>query len=427
MLDSILLFNFIVVTLMTLAYAYQTFFIAAGLYFKIKNKNKHTQESKDLKQYKYAAIISARNEENVIGQLIGSLKKQNYPSDLFDIYVIADNCTDNTGLAAKRAGANVLYRYDEEKKGKGYALDYFFHELEKRYDEIPYEGYFVFDADNIVDPNFVMEMNKVHNEGYDAITSYRNSKNCDENWIAAGYSVWFLKEARFLNSPRYEFKTTCAISGTGFFVSQKLINKNGGWPYHLLTEDIEFSVNCAINEELIGYADKAIVYDEQPTTFKQSWDQRLRWSKGFYQINLKYTIDLIKSVFTNKKHKFSAYDLLMTTAPSMLLTLTAVVVNLGVLIYCLYKPSYMNIKTVEITLDYLICALVNFYISMYACGFITVILEWKNIKTSAFNKIKYTFTFPLFMLTYIPIALVALFKKVEWKQINHFATNKQII
>ncbi len=79
--------------------------------------------------------------------------------------------------------------------------------------------------------------------------------------------------------------TNCAISGTGFLVSSKIIEENGGWPYHLLTEDIQFSTVCAANGWRIGYCDDAIVYDEQPVTFAQSWRQRMRWAKGFYQVN----------------------------------------------------------------------------------------------------------------------------------------------
>ena len=415
--------NAMVLIFMTIAYAYQIFFLFLGLYFKYKKVDKNIDK---IKMYRYACVCSARNEEAVIGQLIRSLKNQNYPKELIDIYVIADNCTDLTAFKAKQEGAYVISRFDKNNRGKGYALDYFFYQLQKRYDCLPYEGYFVFDADNIVDVNFVKEMNKIHNLGYDAITSYRNSKNFDENWISASYSIWFLRESRFLNYPRFHCNTSCAISGTGFFVSTKLINENNGWPYHLLTEDIEFSVNCAINGNLIGYCDKAVVYDEQPVTFSQSWTQRMRWSKGFYQINTHYTIELIKGIFVNKKHRFSSYDLLMTTAPSMILTLSVIGFNLFLLIDCILNPSrlsYVNTETLSVTSNYIFFALINFYLIMYFCGVVTILSEWKKIRTTSFKKIIYSFMFPIFMMTYIPIALVALFKKVEWKPIKHFATD----
>ncbi len=414
--------NSIVLVIMTIALLYQVIFTIIGFLLKFY---KETGKKEEGPYHRYAAIISARNEENVISQLIASLKRQNYPGELLDIYVIADNCTDCTAQVARDAGAIVLERYSD-LKGKGYALDYFFKQLALNGKREEYTGYFVFDADNIVDQNFVRAMNATYNEkGYDAMTSYRNSKNFGENWISAGYSTWFMREAQFLNYPRSVLNTTCAISGTGFFVSEKLVKKNGGWPYHLLTEDIEFSVNCAINGDQIGYCKDAMVYDEQPTTFKQSFTQRLRWSKGFYQINLRYTIRLIKKIFQkDSRRRFGAYDLLMVTAPSMFLTLFAILVNAIVLISCLREPSYKSMLMIDYTKEYLLLSLVNFYLLFLVCGAVTIVCEWKKIRLDAFHKIVYIFTFPIFMLTYIPIALVALFKKVEWKQIHHFATDK---
>ena len=115
---------------------------------------------------------------------------------------------------------------------------------------------------------------------YTALTSYRNSQNFCANWISAGYALWFLRESRFLNRPRTQLGVNCAVSGTGFLVSAQAVREDAGWPYHLLTEDIEFSIACATRGRRIGYCGKAVIYDEQPEKFKQSWDQRLRWSKG---------------------------------------------------------------------------------------------------------------------------------------------------
>ena len=105
-----------------------------------------------------------------IGELIQSLRAQHYPEELLDIYVVADNCTDDTARVARQAGAAVYERHDQTRKGKGYALDYLFHRLAEEGRE-DYEGYFVFDADNLVDPAFTAEMNRVFDTGkYGAIT-----------------------------------------------------------------------------------------------------------------------------------------------------------------------------------------------------------------------------------------------------------------
>ena len=175
--------------------------------------------------------------------------------------MLADNCTDDTAAAAERAGARVFVRHNSEQVGKGFALDYLLKKIkgglgEGGYRE--YDGYFVFDADNIIDPNFVAEMNRTYAKGFDVITCYRNSKNFASNWITYGYSLWFLYEARYINAARMALKNGCAVSGTGFMVASRVIEENDGWPFHLLTEDIQFSENCAIDGNLIGYCDKAM-------------------------------------------------------------------------------------------------------------------------------------------------------------------------
>ena len=421
MLEFVTYFNFLLALTISAAYFYQLVYLMYGI---ISLKKPWIFIAGQ--EHRYAVMISARNEEEVIGELIASLKAQNYPKDKLDIYVVADNCTDRTADAAREAGAIVYERFDQVRKGKGFALGYLLHELRADVGESGYDGFFVFDADNIVDENFVAEMNKVFDTGdYAALTSYRNSKNFADNWISAGYGLWFMRETRFLNFPRMLLGTNCAISGTGFLISAEVVKENGGWPYHLLTEDIEFSANCALKGQRIGYCETAILYDEQPTTFRQSWDQRLRWSKGFYQVDFKYGLDLVKGCFTNRANKFSCYDMLMTVAPGMLLTLVMIAMNLILLVTAFTEPDYIARRVFHEATGALLSAGVMFYISLFTFGLATTITEWRKIRAAAWQKILYTFTFPLFQFTYVPIALVALVTKVEWRPIKHTAMSSE--
>lgn len=407
MLSFISIFNLIIFIIFTGFYFYQVIYVFASLFIKSK-------ELDVSKNHKYAVVIAARNESSVISHLIKSIKKQNYPSHLVDIYVVADNCTDNTAGVAKDAGARVFERFNRQHVGKGYALDYAFKNILNSPDL--YDGYFVFDADNLLDENYISEMNKVFDKGYKVVTSYRNSKNYDTNWISAGYSLWFLREAKYLNNSRMILNTGCAISGTGFLVSDQIIRKNQGWKHHLLTEDIEFSIDSALQGIKIGYAGKAVIYDEQPYLFEQSWNQRLRWAKGFYQVFAKYGMNLFKSIFT--KRSFCCYDMFVTIMPALFLTIISVLVNLT-----FFSLGLINLEIypelMRETLGAILMSVLNSYIILYALGLLTTITEWKNINSSALNKIKYTFSFPIFIFTYIPISLVALFKKIEWKPISH--------
>lgn len=382
-----------------------------------KKKKLDTYEAKKL--HKFAFIIAARNEQAVIGNLISSIKQQNYPAELIDVIVVADNCTDDTAQIAREHGAICYERFNNMLVGKGYALDYCFNKIVEQFgDYTAYDGYFIFDADNVIDKNYVKEMNKVFDRGYNVITSYRNSKNYDTNWITSGYSLWFIREAKYLNNPRMMLKTSCAVSGTGFLVNSSIIKKNNGWKFNLLTEDIQFSVVNILEGEKIGYCESAMFYDEQPTTFKQSWNQRMRWSKGFYQVMFRYGRELIAMMFKKREMFVSCYDMFMTLAPATLLSIGCILLNLIFLAYGA-TDVHMLRRILPGTLGSIAFAGVNFYLLMFSIGFITLVTEWNKILAPANKKIKSLFTFPLFMITYVPISLVALVKKVEWKPIAH--------
>mgnify|MGYP000741623679 FL=1 len=401
---------------LTVLYFYQFIYIVIAL-IGDKKKKLDTYEAKKL--HKFAFIIAARNEQAVIGNLINSIKQQNYPAELIDVIVVADNCTDDTAQIAREHGAICYERFNNMLVGKGYALDYCFNKIVEQFgDYTAYDGYFIFDADNVIDKNYVKEMNKVFDRGYNVITSYRNSKNYDTNWITSGYSLWFIREAKYLNNPRMMLKTSCAVSGTGFLVNSSIIKKNNGWKFNLLTEDIQFSVVNILEGEKIGYCESAMFYDEQPTTFKQSWNQRMRWSKGFYQVMFRYGRELIAMMFKKREMFVSCYDMFMTLAPATLLSIGCILLNLIFLAYGA-TDVHMLRRILPGTLGSIAFAGVNFYLLMFSIGFITLVTEWNKILAPANKKIKSLFTFPLFMITYVPISLVALVKKVEWKPIAH--------
>ena len=393
-------------------YAYQLYYV-----FVVLTRKAPYQEAK--KNHRYAAVICARNENQVIGDLIHSIRVQNYPQELIDIFVVADNCTDNTAAVAQEAGAIVFPRFNTEFIGKGYALDYGFTCIREHYSENEYEAYFIFDADNVLDVNYFREMNKVFDGGAPASTSYRNSKNYGSNWISAGYAIWFMREARFINQARLTLNTSCAVSGTGFFISAKIIDKMGGWKFHLLTEDIEFSTNAILEGERISYCPTAVLYDEQPTTFIDSWNQRFRWAKGFYQVFLRYGGGLVKGAFKNEKgYRFACYDMLMTIAPGMLLTFISVAFNAIILILGATGAMSTGVM-LSSSLSSIFFAFFGYTVFMFMFGALTTFIEWDEIRSTTAKKIRYMFTFPLFMLTYIPIALVAIFKRCAWKPIQH--------
>lgn len=398
--------NFVVGFILFLCYSYQIFYTIVP--FSIKPR----PHKKIVKKNKIAILIAARNEEKVIGNLLSSIKNQDYDRNYLSVVVIADNCTDNTAKIAKENGATVFERFNQKEIGKGYALDYAISKLRNGGEWQNIDGIIVLDADNVLTPNYISEMNKTRSDGFEAFTSYRNSKNYGDNWISAGYGLWYIRESKFLHYARMLLHSSCAISGTGFFVSRSLLDKFNGWKFYLLTEDIEFSIFAIINGVKIGCSVNAELFDEQPITFKQSYKQRLRWSKGFFQVWKKHGKDLLKGIF--KHRKFAFFDMTMNIMPAFILTVTLLFTSACAIIF-----GILGIGDPSPVIESLLGYVAFTYSVMFLMGLITIISEWKKIHTTSQKKIGYLFLFPIFMYTYIPISLIALFKKVGWEPIHH--------
>lgn len=403
-MEKVALINKIVSTAFFLCYFYQFAYIAVVF---VKKHRKY--EAKRL--CRYAVLISARNEREVIGNLIDSIKAQKYPSELVTVFVVADNCTDDTAEIAERAGAVVYRRFDNMLVGKGYALDFLCGKIRDDYPANAFDGFFVFDADNVLDENYIAEMNKVFSNGHEIITSKRNSKNFGDNWISAGYALWFLRESVFLNGARMLLGTSCAVSGTGFVFSRRIFDEHGGWNFFLLTEDIEFSVASITNGDRIAYCPTAILYDEQPVSFRQSWRQRKRWARGYFQVFGKLGGKLVSGA---AKGSFSCFDMTMTIMPAIVISFVTTAINVAAAIHAaLHGGELGTISTIFIKMA------LGGYLTLFVVGAITTVTQWRNIYTTAFKKILYTFTFPLFMFTYLPISVSAIFGRVQWKPIVH--------
>ena len=395
--------NFIIMCIFFLCYSYQFIYIPIGL---MMHRRGAYLESRGKR---VAVLIAARNEQAVIGQLIDSIRAQNYPQHLIDIVVGADNCTDSTAEIARRRGARVFERQDTEHVGKGYVLNFLLHKLNEL--DLSYDAYIVIDADNILDPNYIAAMCGCMEQGHDIITCYRNSKNYGDNWISAGIGLWFLRESRYLNGARAAVGSSCAVSGTGFLFTREILERCGGWHFFLLTEDIEFTIDNVTDGVKIGYCPDAIVYDEQPVTFSQSWRQRMRWSRGYMQVFARYGGSLVRGML---RGSFSCYDMAMSIMPAAVLTGLSIVVNVGAAIMNLVGGGEWATLGVSVGQT-----LMSLYMTLFVIGAITTLSEWKNIRCAPAKKLFYALTFPLFMLTFVPICIAAMFKNPGWKPIVH--------
>ncbi|MCM1052729.1 MAG: glycosyltransferase [Ruminococcus sp.] len=389
----------IFVVLSKLTFLFSLYFIITAL-FTFKKKPKFRDVDKF---HKIAVLIPARNEEEVIGDLIKSLNNSNYPKEYFDIIVLPNNCTDNTELVARNLNVKIL-KVPYKTKTKGEVLDYIF----KYYKDSSYDAYIIIDADNLVHQDFLLNMNKGLNDGYDVAQCFRDAKNPQDNWLTGSYTMLYYVQNLFFNEARMNMKGSATINGTGFMVTREIINKIG-FDTKTLTEDTEFSGICALNNVRIGFIKEAIVYDEHPLEFKVSWRQRKRWSTGSISCFYLYAKRLLINFF--KTGNISSLDMLLFYgAPHyQIITFTLALI-----------PFLYNLTLGYFDIIWL-GNMLMFYLLTIFLGIFVIKTYHKNIR----DYYKGILFFPLFLTTWFFINLVCLIKPVKvWEPIKH-NQNKQ--
>jgi cellulose synthase/poly-beta-1,6-N-acetylglucosamine synthase-like glycosyltransferase len=384
---------------------YGLYYIITGIFVFIKKKNIiHKFPSTK----RFAIIIAARNEAKVIGNLINSLNKQNYPKELYDIYVLPNNCKDNTEQVALDKGAKIIDCSQIKVSSKGDALRHAFKYIFENNDN--YDAFSIFDADNIVHPNFLSRMNDTLCEGYQVAQGYRDSKNPSDSWISSCYSIYYWVQNFFFNESRMNMGWSASINGTGFIISTDVIKKYG-FNTTTLTEDIEFTAQCACNNCRIAFVKDAITYDEQPTSFKESWKQRKRWSTGTIQCLRKYTKPLGENAI---KHDVpQCLDMVIFfLAPIM-----QIVGFLFVVLIFAYNILNLPVCDIfQVAYMYKGLSIIIAYVGSIVISAVVLLIEEKKI----FKVYTGLLTMMIFMLSWIPINIACLFnKKTEWEPIEH--------
>lgn len=392
-----------IVWLITIYCIYQ---LAISLFSFIKLKEKPFIVDK---KHKFLIILPCHNEEAVIGNLINSLKELDYPKDLYDMTVIVDNCTDKTEKIAKELGVNTFIRNEEDpdKRTKGYALQKYLKTIldDPKKD---YDAFCVFDADNIVDKNFLNVMNKHLCQGEEVVQGYRDIKNPTDSWISAGYAIFYWMMNRFYHLARYNAGLSPLINGTGFMVKFDVIRATG-WNTNTLTEDIEFSLKTIIQGKKLGWAVDAICYDEQPVKFKPSWSQRQRWTMGHIQILKEYTGQLAKAANDNKTlMNLDGLLYIIGAIPLFVIQLLLLVINAVV-----YLTKGMT------TADFFI-NLMKYIVPTFLLPILVALIIMLIEKRPISKMWKGMLMYPVFIGSWLVINFVCLFKKdVKWEKIEH--------
>ncbi len=392
--------EFLIYALTAFFTVYALYFVATGILGFIKPHKSHIKRYSP--KHKFGILIAARNEEKVIGSLIQSLQNQDYPKELYDIFVIPNNCTDNTKEVALDNGAIVL-NCKVPVKSKGDVLKYIYKKLRKNKD---LDAYIIFDADNVVHKDFLKRMNDALCDGYEVAQGNRDSKNPNDNWITGSFSIYYWMQNIFVNKSRMYMKSAASINGTGFMVKKSVIDEYGFDPT-TLTEDLEFTAQCILNDKTIAYVEDAITYDEQAFSFKDSIFQRSRWTSGNIQCLSKYGFNLIKEFF--KTGKIMKLDLWI----KFLMPINHVFgILMSVISFVYFNRNDMHsvvfVGSISLLVSYLAQVFFGIFLVVYYRG-----KDW-------YKTISGILLFPIFLITWIPISIKCFFvTDRNWKEVKH--------
>lgn len=369
------------------------------------------------KQHRYGILIAARNEEAVIGQLLDSIAAQRYPADRLTVFVVADNCSpgDRTAEIARAHGAVCYERHDPAHRTKGYALSFLLEQIRRDFSIDAFDGYMIFDADNLLAPDYIARMNDAFDSGEKIITSYRMSKNFFDNWISFTYSVHWLSTVRFEHRARSLLGLATRIQGTGYLFAAETVRN--GWPYTSLTEDRAFAADAVVNGYRISYCHDAVFYDEQPVNLRIALRQRVRWAKGNLQVFADSGFKLFRNIFRSHgaKNKLIAYDMFMTVLPESLVYLALNVISLMATVV---QAAVLG-SVPQALFGLLSANLLSFFVPCVIPLYV-LFAERKRIpRYRSARLIESILMWPFFSVIGSVSMAVALFCRVEWKPIPH--------
>ena len=356
---------------------------------------------------RYCILIPARYESKVINNLLLSITKQTTKINPKDIYIIVESIKDKTVDIAKQYNMNIILRENLSLKRKGYALNDAVTYILKK--QIHYDAYFIFDADNILDKDFIKNMEKSINEGYDIGIGYRNTKNSN-TLVSASSALTFSMINTMLNERKNKYHNNLTISGTGYYIKGSIIEEWNSFPFHSLTEDYELTLYAILNNLTTTYNKKAIFYDEQPDNFNISLKQRTRWVKGYFEVRKKYINKISKSETKNDPNFASKVNAFLGVTPYIYIIIGLLIILFNILIT----------KGITTFLCYLTIFLLLIYTVLVLFTIIMLKKEKNSLNISKSMKIKVIFYNPIFMFSYIICLLRTIFiKDIKWDKIDH--------
>lgn len=390
------------------------------LYFAVASAK--TRVLPKAKKYtKFAILIPARNESNVIRNILNACSKLDYPKEFFDVYIIIESKKDPTYKIVQEYGFKVVIRGDlTNRRTKGFALDDAYQQIKKS--GIVYDAFMIFDADNVMNSDYLSLMNDVYQAGYQVGVGYRSFTNATKNWVCGCSATLFSFMNQFTSRGRSHFFEKATLTGTGYFLAREVVDNEGGWIWNGMTEDVQLTTYCYYHNIRMHYYPYAKYFDEQPESFKTLNKQHVRWLWGFFASRKQFKKQTHVYPCKNKLiRRFSLIEYNTSIYPFVIFAVISVLsslASLGIFFASLaFNPAESGFLFAHALFQVSILYLTFIFISAF-----TIAIDNKNLKFSSSQCVVICLTYIAFFFSFVMALFDGLFHKEKrntWSKIEH--------
>ena len=381
------------------------------------------------KYTKFAVLVPARNESKVINNIMVALANQTYPKEYYDVWFIVEDEKDPTTKLAKKRGFHYFVRDEitDKRKTKGFALQecirYF------KNNDIKYDAYMIFDADNVMEPEYLEKMNNVRQTGVQVCSGYRNFTNASTNWLTACSATLFTYMNTFTSRGRTILFKKALLSGTGYYIDSNIVDDAGGWIWTGMTEDTQLTGYCYYHDVNMRYYPRAMYYDEQSSNIHVCHNQHIRWVWGFLYKKRVFKVnrnELNYHTISKTRHAFAMFEYKAGFIPfiiSSILIFLLICASLVLSLLSLWNgQEYSQSLFLHLLGQFLIAYLFFFAVAAITIGHENKYLKF-NVATILWACSTYCFFFAALLIAFIDGAIHPS-KRKTWAPVKHTGTIK---
>lgn len=404
--------NIVICGIVSVAFLFQIIYLL--LFFLPSKKYPKAKE-----KHKCGIIISAKDEAEIIGHTIKKIMEMDYPKDKFDIIVIADNCTDKTAKIAKKLSSDVKvcvyerHEADKKKHNVGWAFNYLFDQMGEKVND--YDFFVRFDADAVVDKNYLSVMNDAFESGVKVAKGYNNASNLTQNTVAGVSGLWYIRDSRFNCQARNAIGTDVFLVGSGMMFASEIIQEDGGWFATTSSEDTEFTIWNMKKKRKVGYCSEAILYEDQPSTIKDLFHRNVRMGHSLHKLFWTQGWSCLGNFFTTFRYCFLDMFLNLLFIPIAVLCCIWFPLYYGYeIIYSACVGNVALLTQILTTIAYILAF--AFLIPFILQAILVYFLDKKKIGVP-FKKVVWScIAFPMFMIIWAIGIVFGVFSKQNWKK-----------